>query len=165
MIAIAKDGGTFTTYSSRFSLSDMTGSFAPAIERAALHVHDTSGPGIQNNLVDYQQHIEARSPQGAVPAGAAAVPAAGGQAASASIAYTAQTGLTKYAPMQGHPGTKITKQGSASPRYPKSSVSYYKTYAATPHQQTTITISNTFSISSRENPVLCSLNPSLEAFL
>lgn len=157
MISIAKDGGTITTYSHRFSLTGMIGSFAPAIERAALNVHGTSGPGLQNNIVsdvDHQHKIKARAAQGAVPAGgaAAAAPAAGGQAASVAIDYTAQTGLTKYAPMQGHPGTKITKQ-SASPRYPTSSVSFYKTFAPTPHQVTTQTLTNTYSTSSRENPV------------
>lgn len=147
MIATAKDGGTITTYSSRFSLTGMIGSFAPAIERAALNIHGTSGPVLQNNIVshvDQQQNIEPRA--------APATPPAGVMAASVAIDYTAQTGLTKYAPMQGHPGTKITKQ-SASPRYPTSSVSFYKTFAPTPHQVTTQTLTNTFSVSSRENPV------------
>ncbi|KAL8824175.1 MAG: hypothetical protein Q9191_005247 [Dirinaria sp. TL-2023a] len=164
MISAAKDGGTITTYSPRFSLTGMIGSFAPAIERAALNVHGTSGPGLQNNIVsdvDHQHKMEARAAQGAVPAGgaaAAAAPAAGGQAASAAIDYTAQTGLTKFAPMQGHPGTKITKQ-SASPRYPTSSVSFYKTFAPTPHQVTTQTLTNTYSISSRENPATPAPDP------
>lgn len=157
MIAIAKEGGTITTYSDRFSLAGMTGDFAPAIERAARNIHGTSGPGLQDNLVDHQHIIEARAPQGAVPVGAAGGATAAGQAASVSIAYTAQTGLTKYAPMPGHPGTKITKQGSASPRYPTSSVSFYKTFAPTPHQKTTITMSETFSTTSVENTVCCLL--------
>lgn len=130
-------GGTVTNYSPRFSLSGMTGSFTPAIKTAAQGVTGTAGPAPQNAVV------AARGPQDQVtdaPQG------------PYSITYTAQDGLTKYAPMQGRPGTKISAK-TASPRYPTSSVSFYKTNAPTPKQVTTLTLSNTFSVSSSENSV------------
>ncbi|CAF9913866.1 MAG: hypothetical protein HETSPECPRED_001681 [Heterodermia speciosa] len=113
----------------------MTGSFPAAIKTAAQGVTGTAGPATQN----------------------AVVPAGGNQAAvsnppqgSFAIDYADQDGPTKYAPMQGHPGTKITAK-TASARYPTSSVSYYHTFAPTPKQVTTQTMSQTFTASSIEN--------------
>ena len=148
MISTSIDGGTITTYSPRFSLTGMTGTFAPAIERAARQVEGTHSLQTQNNIVP-------RAAQGAVPV-AAAAPAAGavtaGVQASYAVPYQSQDGPTKYAPMQGHPGTKITAV-SASLRYPTSSYSAFKTFAPPPKQTTTQTNSNTWSTLSHENQV------------
>lgn len=69
-----------------------------------------------------------------------------------NVEYTMQTGLTRYAPMQPVPPTKITKN-KATPLHPTSGFTIAKTFMALPKIQTTITQSQTFSISSRENPV------------
>lgn len=154
MISTSIDGGTITTYSPRFSLTDMTGTFAPAIERAARQIDGTHSLETQNNIVP-------REAQGAVPvapaaaAGAAAPAAPAGTAGAYGVPYSqqlSQNALTFYAPMQGHPGTKITA-AAASLRYPTSSYSVYKTFAQPPKQTTTQTMSNTFSVKSQENPV------------
>ena len=145
MISTSIDGGTITTYSPRFSLTGMTGTFAPAIERAARHNQGTHSLETQNNIIP-------RAAQGAVPVAPAAPAGAAGVAASYAVPYQSQDGLTKYAPMQGHPGTKITAV-SASLRYPTSSYSVYKTIAQPPKQTTTQTMSNTFSVESHENSV------------
>ena len=138
IISVPKSGGgTVTNYSPRFTLSGMTGSFPAAIKTAAQGVTGTAGPATQNAVV-----------------------AAGGDQASVSnipqgsyaIKYADQDGPTKYAPMQGRPGTKITAK-TASARYPTSSVSYYHTFAPIPKQVTTQTMSQTFTVSSVENQV------------
>jgi hypothetical protein len=144
MISTSLDGGTITTYSPRFSLTGMTGIFAPAIERAARQVTGTHSLETQNNIVR-----RAADPQAAVPANPAAAPAI---QASYALPYDQQDGPTKYAPMQGHAGTKITAV-SASLRYPTSSYSVYKTFAPVPKQVTTQTIPVTFSTQSYENSV------------
>lgn len=141
MISTSLDGGTITTYSPRFSLTGMTGIFAPAIERAARQVTGTHSLETQNNIVR-----RAADPQAAVPAATPALQA------SYALAYGEQDGATKYAPMQGHAGTKITA-ASASLRYPTSSYSVYKTFAPIPKQVTTQTMSGTFSTQSYENTV------------
>ena len=128
----AAQGGTVINYSDRFSLSGMTGTFPPAIADAAKAITDTKGPPTQNNV------------------------AGGNGAASASsgsvAAYTAQTGVVRYAPMQGRPGTKITAK-SASNLYPTSSVPIATTFLPPPTQTQTVTASNTFSTQSMENTV------------
>ncbi len=144
MISTSLDGGTITTYSPRFSLTGMTGIFAPAIERAARQVTGTHSLETQNNIVR-----RAANPQAAVPANPAAAPAI---QASYALPYDQQDGPIKYAPMQGHAGTKITAV-SASLRYPTSSYSVYKTFAPVPKQVTTHTLSVTFSTQSYENSV------------
>jgi len=123
-------------YSDRFSLSGMTGSFPPNIKTGIKGVTGTGGPATQNNI----------NPN------AAAVPAAGKAGGPYAVTYTAQTGLTKYAPMQGKPGTKITAN-KPTPQYPTSSVKIAKTFLPTPSQVTTMTVSATYSVSSRENTV------------
>ncbi len=131
----AAPGGTVINYSGRFSLSGMTGTFPPAVQKAAAGITGTDGPAAVNNV--------ASNPD------AGAATKAGGPYA---VTYTAQTGLTKYAPMQGKPGTKITAK-SPTPQYPTSSVQFAITFLPTPSQVTTITMSATYSTSSMENTV------------
>ena len=134
MISVAP-GGTVINYSDRFSLSGMTGTFPAAVQKGAAGITGTNGPAAQNNV--------ASNPNAGVATGA------GGPYA---VTYTAQTGLTKYAPMQGKPGTKITAK-SPTPQYPTSSVQFALTFLPTPSQVTTITLSATYSTSSMENTV------------
>lgn len=69
-----------------------------------------------------------------------------------AVEYTMQTGPTRYAPMQPVPKTKITKK-KATPQYPTSSVNIAKAILPTPKIQTTITQSQTHSVSSMANTV------------
>lgn len=131
----AASGGTVTNYSGRFSLSGMTGTFPPNVQAGVAGITGTDGPAAENNVNNDAQ----------------ASPSAGANGPYA-VTYTAQTGLTKYAPMQGKPGTKITAI-SPTPRYPTSSVHFAQTFLPTPSQVTTITLSATYSTSSIENTV------------
>ena len=133
MISTAK-GGTVVNYSDRFSLSGMTGTFPPNVQTGVKGITGTGGPKTENNV----DKNAAENP-------------AGGQAGDA-VTYTAQTGLTKYAPMQGKPGTKITAK-NPTPQYPTSSIKIAKTFLPTPSQVTTVTVSATYSVSSHENTV------------
>ena len=133
-------GGTVVNYSDRFSLSGMTGTFPPNVETGAKGVTGTGGPATENNI---NQNADA-------------VPTAGQAGGPYAVTYTAQTGLTKYAPMQGKPGTKITAK-NPSPQYPTSAVQTAKTFLPTPSQVTTMTVSATYSVSSKENTVCSSL--------
>ena len=132
-------GGTVINYSDRFTLSGMTGTFPANVQAGLQTVTGTAGPSTQNNIDTNAQ----------------AVPADGQTGGPYAVAYTAQTGLTKYAPMQKKPGTKITAK-SPTPQYPTSSVDLAKTILPTPSQVTTMTVSATYSVSSRENTVSAS---------
>ena len=133
----AATGGTVINYSSRFTLTGMTGTFPPNVEDGIKKVSGTDGPSTENNINNN--------------AGAGA-----GGAAGASVPYTLQTGLTKYAPMQGKPGTKITA-GKASPLYPSSSVVVANTFLPTPVQVTTITMSGTYAPAESIENTVCGL--------
>jgi len=87
---------------------------------------------------------------GAAPGGAAGAPGADGPF---GISYQFQTtGLTKYAPMQPKPGTKITARNTA-PLFAASPFTVATTFLPLPSQVTTITQAVTYSASSRENTV------------
>ncbi|KAF2271465.1 uncharacterized protein EI97DRAFT_269151 [Westerdykella ornata] len=130
MTSTAAKGGTVTNFSPRFSLSGMEGTFPPNIVAALKDVSGTDGPGRIDKTSD----------------GGPAAP--GGN--EFEVEYTMQTGPTRYAPMQPIPPTKITKK-KATPLHPTSAFTIATTFLARPTVQTTITQSQTFSISSREN--------------
>lgn len=144
MISVAKTGGTVINYSSRFTLTGMTGVF-PANVKAGIAAlgSSTSGPATQNN-------IAAAHPQNPVPGAPA-------QAGPYSVPYTLQTGLTRYAPMQPQPGTKITKD-KASMQWPTSGYDKAMTFLGPPKVFTTFTESQTFSVGSIENTVSAALS-------
>ncbi|KKY21892.1 putative xaa-pro dipeptidase [Diplodia seriata] len=149
IVSSTKDGQTYTNYSPRFTLAGMTGSFPEVVQEAlaANPIIDTDPPVIA--ALDDDSDTELKKRQGAAPIGvgaAATVTAAGG---SYTIPYTMQTGLTKYAPMQRVPSSKITKS-DASRQYPTSAYTAYTTYAKIPTQVMTVTQSGTFTISSKE---------------
>lgn len=73
-------------------------------------------------------------------------PVAGGS----TVAYTAQTGKVRTAPMQLQPGTKVTVT-KATPLYPTSAVTYFSTYAGRPSQTTTLTPSWSYTVSTYPN--------------
>ncbi len=137
MISVGPSGTTVTNYSKRFSLSGMTGTFPSNVQAGIKKVSGTAGPPTEKQV---------QNQQGANAGGAA------GPAGAYTVPYTMQTGSIKYAPMQGRPGTKITA-ASPTPQYPTSSVSLAKTFLPTPIQVTTMTMSQTYSVSSRANTV------------
>jgi len=136
IISVATAGGTITNYSPRFSLTGMTGSFPPNVLAGLKTVSGTAGPATENNVAAANPGAGAGGPQGA----------------GFAVPYTLQTGLTKYAPMQPQPPTKITAK-NASPLWPTSSVTFAQTWLPRPSQVTTFTQSLTYSMSSRENTV------------
>lgn len=140
MISTAKEGGTVTNFSDRFSITGMTGT-NPA--DAPDTISGTAGPDTINAVAN--------------GAAAAAPAAAGGE--MYDVAYADQTGLTKYAPMQGVPPTKITAK-NFSPKYPTSSVSIATTWLPKATVQTTMTQTQTFHVSSMENTAAPQAGPS-----
>jgi hypothetical protein len=122
--SVATAGGTITTFSGRFTLSGMTGTFSPTVLAANQGVTSAAPPAL-NNLAS------------AVPV----VPAAGGATTDPlgwTIPYNLQTGAVKYAPMQPIPGTAITATNTA-PQWPTSSVVLATTFLPIPSQITTNT--------------------------
>jgi hypothetical protein len=141
MMAVGKTGGILTTYSDRFSFSGMKGTFPPDVKKGAAGITDTKGPATDDKTVKAGQ-----DPAGAVP-----------QAGDYDVEYTMQTGLTRYAPMQPVPLTKVTAKGTPKPMFPTSSVVIAKTRLPIPKVQTTITQSQTYLVKSRENTVRSNL--------
>lgn len=66
------------------------------------------------------------------------------------LAYTKQTGITRTAPMQMQPGTKVTAT-TWSRKFPTSAVSYFPTLSPTPHWETTLTPGWSYKITSHLN--------------
>lgn len=128
-------GGDTIHYSERFSLTGMTGTLQ------ATSGGDETPP---NPVVNLNLNIN--------PLTANTVP------------YTLQTGLTKYAPMQQQPVSKVTLPLSASRRHPTSAVSYFTTYSQQPIQITTITPSITYSISQYVNYAAVAPNPTVAGY-
>jgi hypothetical protein len=133
MIATSNTGAV-TVFSDRFTLNGMTGNFPAAIESDLASISGTSGPRPVNVQIDERQDVPA------------------GQQGSYAIPYPQQTGLTKYAPMQQVPGSKITATNTA-PLYPPSSVVLASTYLPSPTVVTTFTEKQTFTAASHPNTV------------
>lgn len=123
-------------YSNRFNIPGMTGVTPPSSIAGAQGVTGTAGPPTVNQVAN-------------VAAGAA-VGAAG--APEYSVAYRLQTGLTKYAPMQKVPPTKISLQ-SVTPLHPTSTYVIATTWLANPTILTTMTQVQTHSVQPIENTV------------
>lgn len=138
MMSVATEGGQVINYSDRFTMTGMTGTTPPNFLTAAQQVSGTKGRATVNQI---------NNDAGADPA-AGAAPAGGDFA----IPYASQSGLTKYAPMQPVPPTKITAK-TPTPLNPTSAYTIAKTWLPIPTILTTLTASQTFSVSSRENPV------------
>jgi len=141
MISVAAEGGQVINYSNRFSLTGMTGTFPEVYADAAKAVSGTDGPPTVNQVANN------------------ANPAQPVDASAYNVPYTLQTGLTKFAPMQPIPPTKITKN-KATPQFPTSAVTFAKTFLDIPKQVTTMTMSQTFSVKSVENTVPAAAMPS-----
>lgn len=134
VISTIAEGGTVINYSSRFSITGMTGTFPATVTTGLESVSGTDGPATDNDDTT---------------AATTAAAAAGGDF---TLAYQLQTGLTKYAPMQPVPHTKITAT-SPTPLHPTSAYTIATTYLSAATILTTITESQTYSVSSIENTV------------
>ncbi|KAI9737006.1 MAG: hypothetical protein M1834_000595 [Cirrosporium novae-zelandiae] len=141
MIAVATAGGTVTLYSSRFSLTGMTGSFSTTVKSALSDISGTSGPDVDNEAVTDSSGTSAAGTN------------------SYGVEYTLQTGSTRYAPMIPTPHTTITATNT-SPLFPTSAVTYATTYMGSPDVYTTLTQSATYSASSIENTASAASMPS-----
>lgn len=135
MLSTAKQGGVYISFSSRFTLSSMTGVFPATVITGLQAVSGTKGPEPVNQL-----------------AGAAAPANPATDQASYEMRYTMQTGAIRYAPMVPVPGTKITAE-RASALYPTSAYTVFKTWGPSPVVSLTLTQSQTASVASREHHV------------
>ncbi|TKA52460.1 hypothetical protein B0A49_11990 [Cryomyces minteri] len=135
MISVATQGGTITNFSPRFTLTGMTGTFPPNVIAGMATVQGTDGPPAIDAI--------ANAPVAGGAAGAV-------QPAAYTVPYDLQTGLTRYAPMQQVPPTKITKK-VPTPLFPTSAYTIATTPMARPTVVTTLVLSRTFSLSNREN--------------
>lgn len=118
----------------------MTGAWKePAVEADFKTVTGTTGPATQNSIAGNDGSNNNN-------------PAAGANNGAYGVAYSLQTGLTKYAPMQPKPGTKITAKVTG-PMYPTSSYFIATTFLPPAKQVTTSTQAVTYRVSSRENTV------------
>ncbi|KAH6872593.1 hypothetical protein BKA58DRAFT_382273 [Alternaria rosae] len=138
MIAVGKTGGQLLTYSDRFSFSGMTGKnvLSDAVKAAVKDIDTTTGPPTVDTTTDGTNPADADPVDDDVY----------------KVDYAMQTGLTRYAPMQPVPPTKVTAKNT-KPLYPTSSVKIAKTRLPIPSQLTTLTQSQTFSVKSMENTV------------
>ncbi|KAI1609331.1 hypothetical protein EDD37DRAFT_612858 [Exophiala viscosa] len=137
----AATGGTVINFSDRFTLSGMTGTFSTTVTEGLATISGTDGPATENNIDDTTTDTTT-----AVAAG------------EYTVAYTLQTGTIRYAPMPPMAQTSITAK-NASPQWPTSAYTVYKTVAGTPNAATTNTLALTFSTSSREATVAAAGQP------
>ena len=131
MISVGKTGGTIQNFSSRFSLKGMTGTFPVNILNGIKKVSGTKGPSTVDQIV----HAEGDEVEG-----------------DFDVPYNKQKGLTKYAPMQPVPKTKM-KEGKHTPLNPTSSVPIATTFLPAAKIETTITKEQTFKKPSETNTV------------
>jgi hypothetical protein len=118
--SIVTAGGFTIHYSPRVLLTGMTGTLQ------ATDGGDTSPPDSQVDVVG--TGVDS------------------GVLTKAQVPYTAQTGRTRYAPMQMQPPTKVTHQLKATRRLPTSSVSFFSVYMSKPYIVTTVTPSWSYTI-------------------
>jgi len=140
--ATAAAGGTVTTFSGRFTITGMTGTFPAAIIAANSGTTVAAPPKIDQLA-------------------SVVVPAAGAgttDPAGWTIPYNLQTGAVKYAPMQPVPATAITATNT-SPLWPTSSVVLASTFLPIPTIVTTYTQSGTVSVSSHANTAAAASSP------
>jgi hypothetical protein len=87
---------------------------------------------------------------GAPPYGETKDDASEDTSASFSLPYTAQTGKTRFAPMQLQPGSTVTAT-TWSRRFPSSAVTYYSTFRPSPDVLSTVTPGWSYTMSSLVN--------------
>lgn len=123
-------------FSPRFTLTGMKGEF-PAAALAGLPVSSTKARPAINQVSEDASDVEADGEPGAE---------------FFEVPFNEQTDPTRYAPMMGQPPNAITKTG-IEPLFPTSSVIIATTFLPVATVATTITQSNTYHVSHRENTV------------
>jgi hypothetical protein len=143
MISVAAEGGTVINYSSRFSITGMTGVFPDSVVTGLKTVSGTNGPPTENNVGQAATVVNVNT----------------GAQGSFAIPFAEQTGPFKYASMQKVPPTKITKK-TKTPVNPTSPYTIATTFLP-PAQtiQSTVTDSVTWSYSQIENTVAAASMP------
>ena len=131
MISVGKTGGTIQNFSSRFSLKGMTGTFPVNILNGIKKVSGTKGPSSIDQII----HAVGDEVEG-----------------DFDVPYNKQKGLTKYAPMQPVPKTKM-KEGDNTPLNPPTSVPIATTFLPPAKIETTITKEQTFEERTETNTV------------
>jgi len=144
-IVSAATGGTIINYSDRFTLSSVDGVFTAVVTEGLQTVTGTAGPATVNDITA----VQAGDPGNSAPAAGAS---------EYNVPYTMQTGTIRYAPMPPMAQTKITAK-NASPQWPTSSYTVYKTNVGPPNAATTQTAVLSFSTSSRENTAAAAGQP------
>lgn len=124
--AFVDNQGYTINYSPRFSLTSMSGASTYTYVGTTPPVGQTD---IQTTTQTATASIDSRS---------------------FTISYTAQTGISRFAPMQLQPATSITAT-TWTRRFQTSAVTYYSTYRSTLDQQTTITPGWSYTLSSGMN--------------
>lgn len=140
-ISTSATGATSTSYSDRFTLTGMTGSFpaAAAAGVASLAASDTAGPSGTSPSSEATGTAGAGTSSAAAATTAAAAgmtidPAAGPY----GTPFPLQTGLTRYGPMPAPPGSTVGA-GRASAQFPTSAVSLATAILPLPSVLTTLT--------------------------
>lgn len=142
IVSTPKTGaGTVTNYSPRFSLTAMTGVFAPVLAPIAT----TAAPPSVNAIV-------------AVPAAGAAAAQIPDNPAMYSVPFMSQTGIWRYAPMQPVPPTKIVATNT-KPLFPTSPFNIATTFLPTPSVRQTTTQVQTFVVTSHANTAAAASQP------
>ncbi|KAI9927347.1 hypothetical protein MW887_002959 [Aspergillus wentii] len=118
-------------YSSRFTLTGMSGSFSSHLMNGINSVVDSNALPIGEE--HEREELRKRQNVGAY-----------------TIPYSLQTGPTKYAPMAKQPGSTIPAK-SPTPQYPTSHYSIATTYLPEATVQQTLSAAATYSVSSVEN--------------
>lgn len=137
IMSTSKSGGQVINFSNRFTLTGMTGTFPATVESAITALAgSTAGPPTEDQVANNG-------------GGANTAPAAGVW----GVPYSLQTGLTRYAPMQGIPPTKITGPANPTPLFPTSAFTIATGPMPIPTILTTQTQPQTFSVSSTINMV------------
>ena len=140
MISSATSGGQVINYSQRFTINGMTGTW----QQQSFEDGYTAAKGSTSSVPPTQDQTTGNQNNPG---------AAGAGGPEYSVPYQMQTtGLTKYAPMQQHPPTAITKQDAAA-LFPTSLFILAETALPTATQLTTLTASRTYSYSTSVNSV------------
>lgn len=121
-----EDKGNTNNYSPRFQLTSMGGS-------SSATYSDSTQPNGETKAWE-----KATTTQGTIDTHSFTVP------------YTAQTGISRFAPMQLQPVTKITAS-TWTRKFATSAVTYYSTYRNTLAQETTITPGWSYTLPSGVN--------------
>jgi len=129
-------GGEIITFSPRFSITGMTGTWP-----TTFTVTETSASA---------EISTAGTLSGVTISSSSSSTGSYHETGSYAITYTLQTGGTRYAPMPLRPGTTITATHT-NPQYPTSSVSIATTYLGTPNVIFTQTDSINYSAASHPN--------------